>query len=49
MTNKTDLGFTRRGLLGAFAATMVGFGDVAVYDSSLSEWAADPSLPMEIG
>lgn len=31
----------------AFAATMVGFEDVAVYDASLSEWAADPSLPME--
>lgn len=33
----------------AFAATMVGFPDVAVYDASLSEWAADPSLPMETG
>ena len=32
----------------AFAATMAGFEDVAVYDASLSEWAADPSLPMEI-
>ncbi|MBI2767337.1 MAG: sulfurtransferase [Chloroflexi bacterium] len=31
----------------AFAAIMAGFGDVAVYDASLSEWAADPSLPME--
>ena len=33
----------------AFAATMAGFSDVALYDASLSEWAADPSLPMEIG
>ncbi|MEX0783479.1 MAG: sulfurtransferase [Dehalococcoidia bacterium] len=32
----------------AFAATMAGFADVAVYDASLSEWAADPSLPMEM-
>lgn len=33
----------------AFAATMAGYTDVAVYDASLSEWAADPSLPMEAG
>lgn len=33
----------------AFAATMAGFTDVAVYDASLSEWAADDSLPMETG
>jgi thiosulfate/3-mercaptopyruvate sulfurtransferase len=33
----------------AFAATMAGYPDVAVYDASLSEWAADPSLPMETG
>ena len=31
----------------AFAAVMAGYSDVAVYDASLSEWAADPSLPME--
>ncbi len=31
----------------AFAATLAGYGNVAVYDASLSEWAADPSLPME--
>ncbi len=31
----------------AFAATMAGYPDVALYDASLSEWAADPSLPME--
>jgi thiosulfate/3-mercaptopyruvate sulfurtransferase len=33
----------------AFAATMAGFQNVALYDASLSEWAADPSLPMETG
>lgn len=33
----------------AFAAVMAGYTDVAVYDASLSEWAADPSLPMETG
>lgn len=32
----------------AFAATMAGFTNVALYDASLSEWAADPSLPMEL-
>ena len=31
----------------AFAAIMAGYSDVAVYDASLSEWAADRSLPME--
>jgi thiosulfate/3-mercaptopyruvate sulfurtransferase len=31
----------------AFAAIMAGYEDVALYDASLSEWAADPSLPME--
>ncbi len=33
----------------AFAATMAGFDDIAVYDASLSEWASDDSLPMEFG
>lgn len=31
----------------AFAATMAGFTNIALYDASLSEWAADPTLPME--
>jgi thiosulfate/3-mercaptopyruvate sulfurtransferase len=33
----------------AFALALLGRADVAVYDASLSEWAADPSLPMETG
>jgi thiosulfate/3-mercaptopyruvate sulfurtransferase len=33
----------------AFVLTLLGQTDVAVYDASLSEWAADPSLPMEKG
>ena len=32
----------------AFVLTLLGKDDVAVYDASLSEWAADPSLPMEV-
>lgn len=32
----------------AFAAVMAGYGDVALYDASLSEWAADESLPMVV-
>ena len=31
----------------AFILTMLGHENVAVYDASLSEWAADSSLPME--
>jgi thiosulfate/3-mercaptopyruvate sulfurtransferase len=31
----------------AFVLVLLGKDDVAVYDASLSEWAADPSLPME--
>jgi len=30
----------------AFVLTLLGHDDVAVYDASLSEWAADPALPM---
>ncbi len=33
----------------AFVLTLLGHEGVAVYDASLSEWAADPSLPMETG
>ena len=33
----------------AFLLTLNGFENVALYDNSLSEWAKDPSLPMEIG
>jgi len=33
----------------AFVLALLGRDDVAVYDASLSEWATDPSLPMERG
>src|SRR5947207_4214249 len=33
--------------LDAMALVMLGHPDVKVYDASLCEWAADPSLPME--
>ena len=33
----------------AFLLTLNGYENVALYDNSLSEWAKDPSLPMEIG
>jgi thiosulfate/3-mercaptopyruvate sulfurtransferase len=31
----------------AFALTLLGVTNIAVYDGSLLEWAADPALPME--
>ena len=33
----------------ALVLTLLGVDNVAVYDGSLSEWAADESLPMEVG
>jgi thiosulfate/3-mercaptopyruvate sulfurtransferase len=33
----------------AFVLALLGHENVAVYDASLSEWAADPALPMETG
>jgi thiosulfate/3-mercaptopyruvate sulfurtransferase len=33
----------------ALALVMLGHRDVKIYDASLSEWAKDPSLPMETG
>jgi thiosulfate/3-mercaptopyruvate sulfurtransferase len=33
----------------AFVLTLLGHEHVAVYDASLSEWAADSSLPMQTG
>lgn len=33
----------------AFILTLLGVEQVAIYDASLSEWAADESLPMETG
>jgi len=33
----------------ALSLAMLGYDRVKVYDNSLTEWAADPSLPMETG
>ena len=33
----------------AFALTMLGYNNVAVYDGSLSDWAADLAMPMQTG
>jgi thiosulfate/3-mercaptopyruvate sulfurtransferase len=33
----------------AFALSLIGVDGVALYDGSLTEWGADPSLPLESG
>ena len=33
----------------AFALVMLGHPDVKLYDASMSEWATDPTVPMETG
>lgn len=33
----------------AFVLAMLGHDDVAIYDASLSEWAADHGLPIDVG
>ena len=33
----------------AFLLTLLGAENVAVYDGSMTEWAADPELPLEVG
>jgi thiosulfate/3-mercaptopyruvate sulfurtransferase len=33
----------------ALVLTLLGYGNVAVYDGSMSEWARDPEAPMEVG
>jgi len=33
----------------AFVVTLLGVGNVALYNGSMMEWAADPELPLELG
>ena len=33
----------------ALALTLQGEREVSIYDGSLEEWAADPTLPLELG
>jgi thiosulfate/3-mercaptopyruvate sulfurtransferase len=32
-----------------FALSLLGIDDVLLYDGSLTEWSADPALPLEVG
>ena len=32
----------------AFVLSLLGYEDIAVYDASMSEYAADPSLPLVV-
>jgi len=50
---KKETGETSGGGIAAsndgFVLTLLGYENVAVYDASMSEWAAGPSLPMQTG
>ena len=35
--------------LDAFVLRQLGFNDLQIYDNSMSEWAMDDSLPIEVG
>ena len=35
--------------LNGFALRQLGFNDLQIYDNSMSEWAIDQNLPIEIG
>jgi thiosulfate/3-mercaptopyruvate sulfurtransferase len=35
--------------LDAFLLHQLGYSDLAVYDASMSEWAKDEALPIELG
>ncbi|AGF71907.1 sulfurtransferase [Corynebacterium halotolerans] len=50
--DKTPITYCGGGIAATFEAfqlARLGRDDVAVYDGSLTEWTADPSLPMETG
>ena len=35
--------------VGVFTAALAGREDARLYDGSLTEWTADPTLPVEVG
>ena len=35
--------------LDAFVMLQLGFNDLKIYDNSMSEWAMDQKLPIEVG
>jgi 3-mercaptopyruvate sulfurtransferase SseA len=46
---KPACGFGCLDMEGALVLVMLGNSDVRLYDATLSEWATDPSPPMETG
>lgn len=52
LTDKRVIAYCGHGIAAsadAFVLTLLGHPDVAIYDASLSEWAADESLPIAVG
>ena len=45
----TDCGGAIAACSTAFAMTLLGVDNIGVYDGSMTEWAADPSLPLVLG
>jgi len=51
-SDRTVLNYCEGGIaasLDAFVSYQLGFNNIQIYDNSMSEWAIDQNLPIEIG